>query len=408
VQPYSVRHPEPAGVSPTGAVDTVVQEISEIGLILGQKNVVLNEEALQTAVVEAMIAAIDPHARILTKEQAERKHEEESGIFYGVGLKVRMKGKWPQIVEVMKDAPAADSVLAAGDMIEKIGEKKTEGMTLEEVINLLRGGKGEAVELWVPEKGETAELRPVKIIRAPVHIPVTGTMEEWPQQIGYVKVNGLFEGSGEQIAEQLEIWAGKKYFGMILDIRDANGVDLESVVGIASLFTKAGKNLFSVRDGHNNVVTNYQARQGKQLAIPLMVLINRGTSCSAETLAAVVQHCAGVMLIGTSTSGDNRIREAIPLADGRILRIATKHIDLRKGPSYCNEGVIPDVFVLEPAMMVQDIEPVERKDNYGVFSGLSEQEQDTRALTKRVSKDSILRRATDILLGIKALGIQVH
>ena len=43
-----------------------------------------------------------------------------------------------------------------------------------------------------------------------------------------------------------------------------------------------------------------------------------------------------------------------------------------------------------------------------IFSGISEQERQDRALIKRIDGDVILRRAVDILLGLKALDFKVR
>ncbi|MDP2991669.1 MAG: S41 family peptidase, partial [Kiritimatiellota bacterium] len=196
-------------------------------------------------------------------------------------------------------------------------------------------------------------------------------------------------------------------FGVILDIRGANGMDLASVVEIGSLFAHAGDTLFILRDGHNTAVAAYQAKAGQPMDKPVMVLIDQDTSGAAEVLAGLLSVCKGAMLIGTPTRGDDRVRNVIPLANDHVLYIATQRIELGKGPAYYQKGVLPHVHV------AQTNEPAGRASEFAaeepdIFAGISEQERQDRALIKRVDGDVILRRAVDILLGLKALDFKVR
>ena len=431
---HAEQKPAPAAktapAAQPAAVRAMMQSIAEIGAILEDRHVVYEPETLQSNVLNAVIEAIDPEGgAILTREQALRRQDEEKGAFYGIGCKLRIKDKWPRIMEVTSNGPAAKAGLGATNLIVKIGDQSTEGMSLETAVRLLRGGKDEALELAIRDDEKTEAPRVVKLTRSAIQMPVTGTMETWPQGIGYLKINGLYTNSGAVIVEQLDAWRGTNYSGAILDMRGADGMDLESVVEIGSLFTRAGETLFILRDGHNAAVTAYQAKAGQPMDKPVMVLIDQDTAGAAEVLAGLLSACKGAMLIGTPTRGDDRIRSIIPLANDRVLYIATQRIELSKGPAYYQKGVAPLVFVAqtnepavspgrsalaraEPSGGAWSAEPGRESSFIGeepdIFSGISEQERQDRALIKRVDGDVILRRAVDILLGLKALAFKVR
>lgn len=393
------------------SVSEMLGGVAEIGVILEDRHVVYEAETLKSNVLDAVIEAIDPEGgAILTKEQAARRQDEEKGLFYGIGCKLRIKDKWPQIMEVASNSAAATADLCATNLIVKIGEHSTEGMPMEAVVQLLRGGKGEALELTIRADEKTMETRVVKLTRSAIQTPITGTTETWPQGIGYLKVNGLYTNSGAVIVEQLNTWRGTNCFGAILDIRGADGMDLDSVVEIGSLFAHAGDTLFILRDGHNTAVAAYQAKAGQPMDKPVMVLIDHDTSGAAEVLAGLLSACKGAMLIGTPTRGDDRVRNIIPLSNDRVLYIATQRIELSKGPAYYQKGVTPHVRVAQTNELA--VSPGREGDFTGeepdIFSGISEQERQDRALIKRVGDDVILRRAVDILLGLKALDFKVR
>jgi carboxyl-terminal processing protease len=370
--------------------------------------VVYEAQTLKSNVLDAVIEAIDPEGgAILTKDQAARRQDEEKGLFFGIGCKLRIKDKWPQIMEVASNSPAATAGLCATNLIVKIGDHSTDGMPMDAAAQLLRGGKGEALELTIRDDEKTVETRVVKLTRSAIQTPVTGTTETWPQGIGYLKVNGLYTNSGAVIVEQLNTWRGTNCFGAILDIRGADGMDLESVVEIGSLFAHAGDTLFILRDGYNTAVAAYQAKAGQPMDKPVMVLIDQDTSGAAEVLAGLLSVCKGAMLIGTPTRGDDRVRNIIPLSNDRVLYIATQRIELSKGIAYYQKGVTPHVRVA-PTNTVAIRESDFTDEEPDIFSGISEQERQDRALIKRVDGDVILRRAVDILLGLKALDFKVR
>jgi len=398
----SARATQPASVR------EMMSGISEIGAILEERHVVYEAETLKSNVLDAVIETIDPEGgAILTKDQAVRRQDEEKGLFYGIGCKLRIKDKWPQIMEVASNSPAAAAGLCATNLIVKIGDHSTESLPMDASVQFLRGGKGEALELTIRADEKTTETRVVKLTRSAIQTPVTGTTETWPQGIGYLKINGFYTNSGAVIVEQLNTWRGTNCFGVILDIRGADGMDLESVVEIGSLFAHAGDTLFILRDGYNTAVATYQAKAGQPMDKPIMVLIDHNTSGAAEVLAGLLSVCKGAMLIGTPTRGDDRIRNIIPFSNDRVLYIATQRIELSKGPAYYQKGVAPHVHVAPtntPAIRENEFADEEPD----IFSGISEQERQDRALIKRVDGDVILRRAVDILLGLKALDFKVR
>lgn len=222
-------------------------------------------------------------------------------------------------------------------------------------------------------------------------------VEQWPEAIAYIKVRGLFAGGGREIATHVRALAGCT--GVILDLRGADGSDLQSVVDLASPCYAAGDALFDVADSRGALAPNHVAAEAAPYPVSLMVLTDRDTSRAAETLASMWRGCRGIMLLGAPTRGDAGIRELLPLADGWALYVATGRVVPGRGAGYQDRGVLPDVVVRE----------AQAAD--AVFSGglsharpLSVKSEQDRDLAMRVDGDAVLRRATDILLGLKALG----
>lgn len=231
--------------------------------------------------------------------------------------------------------------------------------------------------------------------------PTSGvdTVELWPEKLAYLKLRALQDGTGEEALAHLRPLSGG--YGIIVDLRGAAGTDLASVAALAGLFCCSSQTLFSVQDMTGHVVTNYAAQAETPLKASVMVLIDAGTRQAAETLAAVWRGCSGVMLLGSATTGDNRLRDWLTLPDGRRLYIATRQVVPAVGRAYAGTGIRPDIDVAPGGgddLRFRDTHPRMGKK-------LSEKSKQDRELMARVDADPALRRATDILLGLRALSI---
>lgn len=229
------------------------------------------------------------------------------------------------------------------------------------------------------------------------------TTESWSEDIYYLRANGLAEGSGEEIVRNFMAWGGDGAAGLVLDLRGAGGNDLVSVERIANLFAPIGTPLYDLRDGEGRLVGSYSTTTDptERIDVPMMIVVDSRTSGAGEVLAAVLQGENGVLLIGEQTRGHEGLMEVIPLTDTEFLYVATRWVLLEKNGTSIDSGVLPDIVIEEQVNGDTDL-PASGKELQG--KELSEKAQLGRDLMERVAGDAALRRATDILLGLKALG----
>ena len=225
------------------------------------------------------------------------------------------------------------------------------------------------------------------------------SLELWPEGIAYLKIRGLYLGSGSELLSHLRALSGS-WPGLILDLRGADGCDLASAADLASPFRGAGNALFKILDGRDQTVQTQLSAETPPLRFLVMMLVDRDTTCAAELLAGLLSGCPNVMLIGAPTRGDPRLRELVPLTDGEVLYVATRRIVMGDGRSYGKTGIRPDVVVAAEASAagftgnVSSNAPAARRPA-----------SERSGLSSRVAGDPILRRATDILVGLQALGV---
>ena len=322
---------------------------------------------------------------------------QRAGRVSSLGLRTSMTNGMPLVLDVAADSPAARAGIAAGDLITGIGTQRILRMSLPDAQQLLAPAAG-AVTLRVVSATATNTL---ELTPAPWPQPAIETAELFPNQIGYIKLNGLYTGSGRDIISRIRGWAESSCQGVVLDLRGAGGDDLDAVAQTASLFTTPGQFLFAYRDYHQQDLESRRAAGGGSIDLPVMVLIDRHTSDAAEVLAAALAGASrSILVMGEPSAGNFLLRERVPLRDAYLL-IATRVLDTADGRRYSGQsGLAPTLAVEGRQRDTHDYEPPD--DLLDRRTQLDIEERD-RALRRRVRGDGTLERAIDILIGLKTL-----
>ena len=89
--------------------------------------------------------------------------------FYGLGIELEIRKESPVITFIHKKSPAEESKILIGDVIEAIDGKPTKGLTLAQVIMLVRGPLHSQLMLHLKRHQQkiTVVLRRGKISKGP-------------------------------------------------------------------------------------------------------------------------------------------------------------------------------------------------------------------------------------------------
>lgn len=417
--PFLVRHAIPAGclflsvllaTSSIGAAeeDTVSENVSvtfkQIIQALSEHGLHFEPDKARTAVIQAVIRTADPAGTILSEEEWARFKEEREGKTYALGVTLSMSNGAPRIERVLPGSPAEEAGLLAGQTILRIGETAISRSDIVRVGQRLR--TAEATPLRLVLRTELEETNTVEVTTRLIQLPGIETIEVFPSDLCYIRLNGLYPGTAGQILDAMKAWRTNEYFGFVIDLRSAGGDDVDGAAKVASLFTEANMMLFSFRNGENQDIKVYKADKSEPLGMPTMVLVDENTTGAAEVLAAALKRSIrGAMVLGATSKGDAEIREAVELEPSKLLYIATKRLVTADGTVYDGTaGVVPDVKV-KPGTDTDEPENVELETIGHKRETLEEELEDT-LLRERIRGDAALRRAVDILLGLKALNIR--
>lgn len=353
--------------------------------------------------VLALAQVADPGARLLTEAERAKWQDYTQGHLIGVGLQLTRSNLQTRVADVVAGSPAAEAGLKAGDTIAAVNDKDATLLNIAELRTALRGADAQGVSLALQKDGDEEERLTLEPRRLP--FPAVDEADLLPTGLGYIRVNGLYPGSGESIVDQVAAWQPDLMSGLVLDLRGANGRDLASVVAVASMLAAPGAELFSFRRPNGNELAAYDAQPAQRLGMPVMVLIDENTTGAAEVLAGVLAASTkGAMLIGRRTAGDPMIREPVELRPGLWVYLATKEFVNPDGTAFDGgAGIQPDIRVAPHSEYSDYPEPeppilTDRRET-------TEREIATGELRARIRGDAPLTRAVDVLLGLKALNL---
>ncbi|MFO7871117.1 MAG: S41 family peptidase [Kiritimatiellia bacterium] len=232
-------------------------------------------------------------------------------------------------------------------------------------------------------------------------------VRQWPLGLLYVKLKGVFEGTAVSVCRKIAEAEGRNegLRGLIIDLRGSAGADLESVDVLAGLAAAGPEELYSVVEHRPENVEVHRVPKGVlrlPARVPIMVVINGGTSDGSELLAALLKTRPGVLLIGEPTLGDQSIRERVDLKNGGSMWVATGRAVPADGGDYEPDGVAPDMVISEESGVSVPMAPDPALEPGASLPAL---QKEHRELLGEVVDDGVLRRATWLILGLHAVGL---
>ena len=113
---------------------------------------------LETAAIEGFLNNLgDPHTNYFTIEGAQAFTDSMSGSYAGIGVAYRPLSSGALVTEVYGESPSA-GILEMGDIIVAAEGHSLEGLTSEEMANLIRGEAGTEITLTIKRDGKTMDV----------------------------------------------------------------------------------------------------------------------------------------------------------------------------------------------------------------------------------------------------------
>jgi carboxyl-terminal processing protease len=309
----------------------------------------VTEDRLVTGSLKGMLTGLDPHSDYMTEGEYQEMLDDSQGEFAGIGAELTREDNRPKIISPIDDTPAARAGLKPGDVILRIDGRLTDGMSLKDVVDQLRGPVGSVVRVNIARSGE----RPfdVALTRAIIHVASVKYHLE-AGKIGYLRVTTFAEKTQQEVLDaldQMSRQAGGRLNGLVLDLRNDPGGLLDEAVDVTGDFLDGGTVVSTHgRDADDDRVYRATLDGDRLHNAPMIVLINGASASASEIVAGALQDRHRAKIMGTRSFGKGSVQTIIPL-DGRgALRLTTARYYTPSGRSIQDLGITPDERILPP------------------------------------------------------------
>jgi carboxyl-terminal processing protease len=307
----------------------------------------INTTTLINKALKGLLSNLDAHSAYMDEKSFKDLNIQTKGEFGGLGIVVGMKKGALTVIAPIDDTPAQRAGIKAGDIILKINDKSTLGMTIDETVNLMRGKPKTKVTLTVVREGETKPLV-IDIVRDIIKIDSVKHKfiyldKKKKEKVLYIQISSFDSKVVNGVKLVLQNNPDAK--GVIFDLRNNPGGLLGQATGLLDMFIDKGVLVSQKgRDKRENIV--YEAHsKGTNTKIPITVLVNGGSASASEIVSGALQDKRRAVIVGEQTFGKGSVQIVVPVGEKEGVKLTVARYYLPSGRTIQNKGVTPDVIV---------------------------------------------------------------
>ena len=301
-----------------------------------------DDASLIQAAIRGMLAALDPRSSYM-KPCASTKRWFNFG---DLGLEVTMEDGDVAVVSPIEETSAAKAGLQANDLITHVDGEQIVGLTLEQVIEKMRGPVDTSITLTIVRKG-VEDPFDVKLVRDTVRVNPVKMREEG--DVAYIKISALQRAderqSGQGHRKRQEVYR-RQAQGLCDRSSQQSGRFADQAILVSDDFLEAGA-IVLVKGRNNDETQRANAHPGDITdGKRIVVLINGGSASASEIVAGALQDHKRATVIGTHSFGMGSAQTTISLGVNGAIRLTTARY-CRPSGHLIDEGIEPDVVVEE-------------------------------------------------------------
>ncbi len=306
------------------------------------------EDANETDLVDGMYKGLvdglgDPYSVYYTAEEFTSMMESTNGVYCGIGVTVSQDPDTGVItlVKPFENSPGLEAGILPGDLLYKVNGTEVTGMELSAVVAMIKGEEGTLVELSIIREGESEELT-ITVERRQIEIP-TISYEMLADNIGYIYISEFDTVTESQFISALEDLNNQGITGLVVDLRDNPGGNLDVVNSILDQILPEG--LIVYTEDKYGEKDEYKSDEEHQFNKPLTVLVNGNSASASEIFAGAVKDYGIGTIVGTTTFGKGIVQRLIELGDGTAMKLTISKYYTPNGYNIHGIGIEPDVEI---------------------------------------------------------------
>ena len=246
-----------------------------------------------------------------------------------------------------RPAPAYRQGIRRGDIICRIDDHSTQGLSIQDSARHVRGEPDSRVTLTVIHRGEREPVE-IEIVRKIIHVDTVlgdtrqsdtrpsdtrqGDALSWNfflegyDRIGYVRITTFADETAEKMqlalrwlinhdVQGVKLQEPRNLKGLILDLRGNPGGLLTAAEEICDMFIDSG--VIVSRCRRDEEIPTTAKAPGTYLGFPMVVLVDQGSASASEIVSGCLQDHGRAMVVGQRTYGKGTVQEVLTLPDGQ-------------------------------------------------------------------------------------------
>ena len=297
--------------------------------------------------INGMLQGLDPHSSYMNPRNFRDMQVQTRGEFGGLGIEVTQENGYVKVISPIDDTPAARAGVKPGDLITHLNGQSTQGLTLQDAVEQMRGERGTAIKLTIRREGERAPIE-VSLTRDVIR-PQVARFRMEGNDVAYVRLSAFNEQTETALRRAVSTMrqqAGSNLRGLILDLRNNPGGLLDQAVQVADDFLDQGE-IVSTRARRPEDAQRWNARPGDiAQGLPMVVLVNSGSASASEIVAGALQDHRRAVVMGVKSFGKGSVQTVMPIPGNGAIRLTTARYYTPAGRSIQATGIEPDIEVL--------------------------------------------------------------
>ena len=304
-------------------------------------------ESNMSGMFEGAIAGVvnslgDKYSVYYNREETKELFQDVQGVFGGIGVFLTEDEGRTVVSSPVEGSVSVQAGIQSGDVIMNVNGEDVSMMDTDQVVARLRGDIGTEVQVSVLREADQ-KIYDYTLIREEINdTSAAATLLSSDPDIAYLRITKFASNTDEEVVDALnELIHDRGFKGLIVDLRNNGGGDVNAATNIAGLFVPAGPIVHIVdKDGSTNTVTS----SGAKLEVPLVVLVNEYSASASEIFAGAIKDTHAGTLVGTKTFGKGIVQVVYPLKDGSSVKL-TQSRYLTPNKNDINQvGIEPDVY----------------------------------------------------------------
>ena len=278
-------------------------------------------ELMETG-IKAMLAQLDPYTRYFPESKMEDVRFMQTGEYGGIGASIESRKGKTIVVDVLEGEPAETAGVQLGDVVIGVDGRTVEGLTQDQIGDLLQGAAGTSVQLEVQRPGSPSSLT-FDLERRKVKVPDVPYKGMLSDKTGYLALNSFTKTASTEVRKALiHLTDSLGAENVVIDLRGNGGGLLREAIAMVNLFVGKGQEVVSTKGKTPDWNKSYKTRMAAlKPNLPLAILVDGKSASASEIVAGTVQDLDRGIVVGEESFGKGLVQQTKKLAYGTRMKV---------------------------------------------------------------------------------------